>query len=197
MDKNTLKHESKGFIDHTISCLQGLEIGSSFCDAIEKIANCKGIVITTGMGKNNHIARKVSSTFSSMKIPSCSIHPGEALHGDSGVIREDDILLVFSTSGKTEEIIKTIETARRLNVSCVISLTSHMDSPIRRMSDIVLDIGEVSEAGYLGIAPTTSVLLMLLAGDILATFSAKEKMVTLNDFHERHHSGYLGQKSVV
>ena len=195
MDKKQFQLDAKSFIDHTISHLQKLEIGNGFYEAIQAISKCKGIVITTGMGKNNHIAKKVSSTFSSLKIPSCSMHPGEALHGDAGVIKKNDILLVFSTSGKTDEIIKTIEVARELGVARVISLTSHLDSPIRRLSDIVVDVGEIKEAGYLGLAPTTSTLILLLAGDILATFSAKIKKVTTKDYSARHHSGYLGALS--
>lgn len=186
------KVEIKDFVKHSTSYLEKIEINNSFYDAIMAISKCEGLIITTGMGKNNHIAKKVSSTFNSLKIPSCSLHPGEALHGDAGIMREKDILLVFSTSGKTDEIIKTIKTARSLGVLCVISLTSHADSPIRCLSDIVLDIGEIKEAGYLGLAPTTSILAMLLIGDILATFSAREKGVTKRDFNIRHHSGYLG-----
>lgn len=194
---NNFKKEINEFIKHTISSIENIKIDENFYKAIDKICSCSGLVITTGMGKNSHIAKKISSTFNSLKIPSCNLHPGEALHGDSGIIKDTDILLVFSTSGKTDEVIKTIKTARELGVSCIISLTSHTDSPIRKMSDIVLDIGEIKEAGHLGLAPTTSIMAMLLVGDLLATFSAKNKNVTKEDFHIRHHSGYLGEKSKV
>lgn len=187
--------EAQDFLNHTLLHLQKIDFNKNLYEAIHKIASCSGVVITTGMGKNGHIAKKVSSTLSSLKIPSCSIHPGEALHGDSGIIRDCDILMVFSTSGKTEEIIKTIEISRVLGIKCVISLTSHVDSPIKKMSDIVIDIGEIEEAGYLGLAPTTSTLVMLFIGDVIATFAAQEKGVTKQEFNDRHHSGYLGFKS--
>lgn len=194
-NKEKFIEEVNHFVDHSLRCLQNIKIDENIYMAVKKISECEGIIITTGMGKNNHIARKTSSTLSSLKIPSCFIHPGDASHGDSGIIRDKDILLVFSTSGKTDEVIKTINTARDLGISLIISITSHMDSPIRKMSDIVLDIGEIKEAGHLGLAPTTSTMAMLMVGDILATFSAKDKGVTIIDFNMRHHSGYLGLKS--
>lgn len=191
-DFEQFKIEAEGFVNHTISFLKKIEITKDFQVAVDMLSKCNGLVVTTGMGKNGHIARKISSTFSSLSIPSCFIHPGEAMHGDSGVLRKNDILMVVSTSGKTDEIIEIIKVARNLGIKKVISLTSHKDSPIKKMSNIVIDIGEIKEAGYLGLAPTTSTLAMLLVGDILATFSAKEKKITIKDYHDRHHHGYLG-----
>ena len=98
-DLKKIKIEAEQFIDHSILCLRNIKVDESFYEAIKLISKCEGIVVTTGMGKNNHIAKKISSTLSSLKIPSCSLHPGEALHGDSGIMRNKDILLVFSTEG--------------------------------------------------------------------------------------------------
>ena len=190
-------YEVGEFIGHTIDILKNLDLNNQIYEVVQKVSLCRGKIITTGMGKNYHIAQKVSSTFNSLKIPSCVLHPGEAMHGDSGIMSEHDILLVFSTSGKTDEIIKVIEVSRILGINCVISLTSHSFSPIKKMSDLFIDVGEIKEAGYLGLAPTTSTLVMLLVGDIIATLVAKEKMVTVKDYHDRHHNGYLGEKSAV
>ena len=194
-DLELFKQEAESFIAHTVECLEKTVVNDSLYKAMLEIRDCKGIVITTGMGKNYHAAKKISSTFSSLGTPSCCIHPGESLHGDSGVIREEDILLVLSTSGKTEEVIEIIGTARDLNVSSIICLTSHLDSEIRPLSDIIVDIGVIPEAGYLGLAPTTSILAMMMTGDILATTVAKEKNITRHDYHKRHHHGYLGKAS--
>ena len=170
----------------------------SICEACEVIANAsknKSIVITTGMGKAGHIAQKASSSFSSLGIPSFYIHPGESAHGDIGVVREGDILLVFSTSGKTREVIETVDFTRKLNIGKVIAITSHSDSIIRQKSDIIINMGEIQESGYLNIAPTTSIIVMLIIADMLALNVAEINNFTMEDFYIRHHGGYLGEKS--
>jgi arabinose-5-phosphate isomerase len=163
-------------------------------EAITTICRCKGKLITTGLGKAGHAAQKVASSFSSLGVPSCYLHPAQASHGDVGVVSKGDILLVFSTSGKTREVIETVELARKLNVSKVISITSHPESPLMHMSDLVISIGLVPEAGHLGLAPTTSILAMLMAADAIATGCALVKGLTREGYGLRHHGGYLGAK---
>ena len=165
------------------------------CKIVATGARNNAITITTGMGKAGHIAQKASSSFSSLGIPSFYIHPGESSHGDIGVVRPGDTLIVFSTSGKTREVVETVDFTRKLNVGKIIAITSHPDSIIREKSDITIDMGEIRESGYLNIAPTTSIVVMLAIADMIAVNVAQMNGFTMKDFYIRHHGGYLGEKS--
>lgn len=183
------------FMAETRLAIERLETSGiipSIIEASDAVCACKGKLITTGLGKAGYIAEKSSSSFSSLGIPSCYLHPAQASHGDIGVVQEGDAMLVFSTSGKTREVIETINLARKLNVWKVISVTSHPESPVRSLSDIVIDIGIIREAGYLSLAPTTSSTIMLVVADMLATLCAWRSGITMESFGLRHHSGYLG-----
>jgi arabinose-5-phosphate isomerase len=164
--------------------------------AVDALVNCKGKVVSSGMGKAGIIARKVSSTFSSTGTSSVFLHPGEAQHGDLGLVHKNDILLVFSNSGKTREIIELVKLIHRLhdNKVLVISVTSHPESELRNLSNIVLSIGEVHEVCSLGMAPTSSTTAMLALGDVLCVLVMEEIKFTKEDFLKRHHGGYLGGK---
>jgi len=170
-----------------------VKIDPHFSSASQAIMDCKGKIITTGMGKAGIAMRKFSSTLCSLSFPSCYIHPGEASHGDLGTISKEDILFVASTSGKTREILEIIDLARNINVKSIIGITSHPDSPLRQKTDIVLDMGVIKESGHLGLAPTTSILVMLAVTDALALVCAEEIGLTYSDYFKYHHSGYLGQ----
>ena len=183
------------FLDETIKSILSFQSEYSLGNAVALISNCSGKLVTSGMGKAGHVAKKASSSFSSLGIPSVYLHPGEASHGDIGVIQPQDILLVFSTSGKTREVLETVHFAKNLNVSSVISITSHVDSEIRPLSDVVIDMGAIKESGHLNIAPTTSIVVMLIIADMLAVISAEAKGFTMEGYAARHHSGYLGNKS--
>lgn len=175
-----------------------LDKSNSFYNACLIISNASKngkTLITTGMGKAGHIAQKASSSFSSLGIPSFYIHPGESSHGDIGVIKDGDILMVFSTSGKTREVIETVDFAKKLNIGKIIAITSHPDSVIRQKSDITIDMGIINESGYLHIAPTTSIVIMLAIADMIATNAAEVNGFSMKDFYIRHHGGYLGEKS--
>lgn len=139
--------------------------------------------------------RKFSSTLCSLGIPSCYIHPGESSHGDLGLLNTNDILFVASTSGKTREVLEIIHLARNISISKIIGITSHTDSPIREKADIVLDMGIINEEGHLGLAPTTSIIIMLAMTDAIALIMAEENNFTAHDYSLRHHSGYLKQKA--
>ena len=193
---NEYKIEINDFLKNTVAYICNISKINNFRDAIEVIKNCNGKIITVGMGKNGHVARKISSTFCSLKMPSCFLHPGEALHGDSGILSQNDMLLVFSTSGETEEVVKLVQIARNMGIYAIIVITSHKNSKIKSFADITLDIGEIEEAGYLSLAPTTSTTVMMVIGDLMATLTAKEKRVTYLDFNIRHHNGYLAKKSM-
>lgn len=151
-----------------------------------------GKVVCTGMGKAGIIMRKFSATLSSLGIPSVYMHPGEALHGDLGMLQQNDILFVASTSGKTREIIEVIDLSKKRNVTEIIGITSHVDSPIRLMAKVVIDMGTVIEAGDLQLTPTTSTLVMLSLLDTLAIVVSEEIGFSTKDYAVLHHAGYLG-----
>ncbi|MFC1504627.1 SIS domain-containing protein [Spirochaetota bacterium] len=163
--------------------------------AVEAFLECKGKVVTSGMGKAGNIARKIASTLSSTGTPSVFLHPGESEHGDLGMITKDDILLALSNSGRTREVLEMIGLARRLGLKTVIAITSHKESDIRRKSDIVLDIGEIREPCSLGLTPTASTTAMLALGDVLALITMEKRGFTKQDYGLRHHGGYLGIKA--
>jgi arabinose-5-phosphate isomerase len=174
--------------------VRNIPVDENLLKATEAVINCRGKVISSGMGKAGIIARKVASTFSSTGTPSVFLHPGEAQHGDLGLIHKDDILLVFSNSGKTREIIELVKLTNRLHGKSVrvISITSHPESELRNLSDIILSIGEVEEVCSLGMAPTSSTTAMLALGDVLCMLVMEEINFTKEDFMKRHHGGYLG-----
>jgi len=150
-------------------------------------------VLLTGMGKAGNIARKVTGTLCSTGTPACFLHPGEAAHGDLGLVSPGDLLLAFSTSGKTREVLETIQLARRLGASTVVAVTSHPDAPIRNLADYVLELGEIEEPCYLGLTPTASTTAMLALGDALALCIMGKNNISKEDYGLRHHGGYLGE----
>lgn len=163
--------------------------------AVRAIVGCRGKVFTTGIGKAGYIARKIASTLSTTGSPSVFLHPADASHGDVGAIDTQDILLCFSNSGKTREIIETVAFCRQLGVKTVITITSCKDSPLGRESDIVLELGTITEPCPYGLTPTASTAAMVALGDALALTSMREKGISKEDFAIRHHGGYLGKKS--
>lgn len=153
---------------------------------------CSGKIVVTGMGKAGIAMMKFSSTLCSLGLSSCYLHPGNASHGDLGMLTKRDILFVASTSGKTREVIEVVELARNIGIKTIIGITSHKDSPIRNMVDCLIDMGEIKEAGNLGIAPTTSILVMSAITDAIALYASEAKGFTKEDYALYHHSGYCG-----
>lgn len=176
--------------------VKNIPVDGSLLKAVDLIVKCRGKVVTSGMGKTGIIARKVASTFSSTGTPALYLHPGEAQHGDLGMLGRDDLLIVFSNSGKTREVIEMVTLANRLNGARmkVITVTSHPDSELAKLSEVVLNIGNIREACSLGMAPTTSTTAMLALGDVLCVLVMEEINFTLQDFAKRHHGGYLGER---
>jgi arabinose-5-phosphate isomerase len=190
-----MEEKLKLILNNFSNSIQNIKINNQFIEAIDLIKNCNGKIITTGMGKAGIAMRKFSSTLCSLGVPSIYLHPGEATHGDLGVIDKNDILFVASTSGKTLEIIKIVELSKNLNSNKIIGITSHSDSEIRKLADIIIDMGEIEEAGDLKLAPTTSILIMLAITDSLALLVSESKGFTKEEYSKRHHSGYLGSIS--
>ncbi|MDX2049066.1 MAG: SIS domain-containing protein [Chitinophagaceae bacterium] len=187
---------AKQILELESEAIRNIPLDEHLVRAVDTIVKCKGKVVSSGVGKAGIIARKVSSTFSSTGTPSVYLHPGEAQHGDLGMLSPEDVLLVFSNSGKTREILELVNLANRLfhHKMTVIAITSHPESELRNIADIVLSIGEVKEVCSLGMAPTTSTTAMLALGDVLGMLVMEEIEFSREDFFKRHHGGYLGQQ---
>ena len=188
-----------------IDAIDNIELGPSFAEAIKALYSCRGPILTTGMGKAGHIARKFAATLCSTGAPAVYLHPGEAAHGDLGIIGTGsdayhgipgkDVLVAFSTSVKTEEVLETIRRGRNLGLDTVIGVTSHPYSELRELSDIVINMGTIDEAGELGLAPSASIAAMLAISDALAIVLSEEMEFSAKDFGDRHHGGYLGKNA--
>ena len=161
------------------------------CEIILK--NNLGRVIITGMGKSGHIGKKIAATLSSTGTPSFFVHPGEAGHGDFGMITANDVLIAISNSGNATEIMGLMPMIKHLGIP-VISITSNNDSLMARCSDVVLNLGVEKEACPLNLAPTSSTTATLVLGDALAVALLKAKNFSAKDFAFSHPSGALGKK---
>lgn len=164
-----------------------------FQDAAELIARCSGSTIVTGMGKAGWIGQKVSASLASTGTCSHFLHPAEAIHGDLGRVKADDIVLAFSNSGETAEIVKLLPTFAKLNVP-VIAVTGGHHSTLVSHSQFALCYGKTEEAGHLGLAPSTSTALMLALGDALSLVISRMKNFQANDFARFHPGGSLGKR---
>jgi len=162
-----------------------------FCDAVRMIADIKGRVIVTGIGKSGHIGAKLAATFASTGTPAFFVHPVEANHGDLGMIAADDVILAISWSGETTELQGIVSYSRRFSIP-LIAITSGERSALARESDIVLLLPKEQEACPHGLAPTTSTLMQLALGDALAVALLEARGFTAVDFKTFHPGGKLG-----
>jgi arabinose-5-phosphate isomerase len=187
-------HRAKEILTLESEAIRNIPLDNNLLKAIDLIVACKGKVVASGMGKAGIIARKISSTLSSTGTPSLFLHPGEAQHGDLGMLSKEDILLVLSNSGKTRELVELVDLSNRLfnDKVHVIAITANAESDLAKLSDAVLCIGNVIEACSLGMAPTTSTTAMLALGDVLCMLVMEEIQFTKDEFLKRHHGGYLG-----
>ncbi len=175
--------------------IAAINVDESFERAIDALFDCGGKVVATGMGKAGLVARKFATTLCSTGTPAVFIHPGEAAHGDLGLIAEGDCIVAYSTSGKTREVMELLEFSRHLGAGAIIGITSHADSDLRDLSDIVLDMGEIEEPCPLGLTPSASTVVMHAIGDALTLVLMERKGVTKHDYGLRHHGGYLGRRA--
>ncbi len=164
----------------------------SFVKAVELIANCKGKVIAAGVGKSGLIARKISSTLSSVGISSFFLNPSEANHGDLGQIDKRDLLLIFSYSGNTSEIVNVLRYANRFNIK-IIGVASKKDSLLLKASDVKILLPYVKESDPTGMVPTTSTSITLLLGDCLAVALMNKMRFSKERFKVFHPGGQIGQ----
>ncbi|HCP01292.1 MAG: KpsF/GutQ family sugar-phosphate isomerase [Alphaproteobacteria bacterium] len=169
----------------------GDSLDQRFVKAINLIDIAAGRAAVTGMGKSGHIARKISSTLSSTGTPSFYVHPGEASHGDLGMITHDDVVIALSNSGETPELNDVIDYCRRFSVP-LIAITGRTQSTLAENSDCTLLLPAVDEACTMGLAPTTSTTAMLALGDALAIALLDRRGFTAEDFQVLHPGGQLG-----
>ncbi len=177
------------------NAIEAIEVDEQFERAVLQLAACPTKIVTTGIGKAGHIARLFASTLCSNATPAVFMHPGEAAHGDLGLVGESDCIVAFSTSGKSREVLEMLELVRHLGAHAVIGVTSHLDSELRRLSDIVLNMGEIVEPCPLGLTPSASMAVMLAISHALALALMEHKGVTREEYGLRHHGGYLGRRA--
>ena len=185
--KRTIRHEADAL--HRIA--GGL--GEHFMRALDRLEACRGSVIVTGMGKAGLIGQKLSATFCSTGTRSHFLHPAEAVHGDLGRVAKEDCILALSMSGETSELLQLLPSLRNLS-SGIVAITSKASSSLAQQSDIVIELGTLTEAGVDGLAPSTSTTAMLAVGDALALTISERKNFRATDFARFHPGGSLGRK---
>src|SRR4051794_35609271 len=168
-------------------------LGAPFAEAVELIAKSKGRLIVTGMGKSGHVGRKIAATFASTGTPAYFVHPGEASHGDLGMITRDDVIMALSWSGETVELKDLIDYSRRFGTGLV-AVTAEPESTLAKSADVVLLLPQAREACPHNLAPTTSSLMQLALGDALAVALLESRGFTALDFRGLHPGGRLGAK---
>lgn len=168
-------------------------IGATFVNAVELIFECKGRVIVTGVGKSGLVARKIAATLASTGTAAFFIHAAEGLHGDLGVVREEDVILIVTKSGETNEITGLIPQLKNIGVK-LITITGTLDTALTKVSDIVLDASVKEEACPHDLAPTASSTAALVLGDALAVALLERRGFTMEDFASIHPGGNLGKK---
>lgn len=183
----------RAILDAEAEAIRSVNVDENFVRAVEVMKNCDGKIITTGIGKAGYIANKFAATLCSTATPAVFVHPAEAAHGDLGLVDTHDVLIAFSTSGKSREVLEILELGRHLGVATIIGVTSHPDSELRDRSDLVLDMGEIEEPCPLGLTPSASMAVMLAISDAIALSLMEQKGVTKEDWGLRHHGGYLGR----
>jgi arabinose-5-phosphate isomerase len=173
--------------------VSSLQVGPSFEEAVRAILVCKGQVVATGMGKAGIIAQKVSATLASTGTRSIFLHPAEAAHGDLGRIGPEDLVLAFSNSGETDELVELLPPIRKIGAK-VVSITSSRTSAVGQGSDLVLEIGRIEEPCPLKLAPSASTTAMLALGDALALCVLKERGWDESRYAMLHPAGELGRR---
>ncbi len=205
MTQTHLKHEPRYFCQLGLAVVEtetkavadlAKRIDEKFSTACDYLLQCEGRIIVMGIGKSGHIANKIASTLASTGSPAFFVHPGEAAHGDMGMIRHDDTIIAISNSGKTEEIVTLLPLIKRLNIP-LISLTGNLHSVIASASTVHIDVSVEQEACPFGLAPTSSTTAALVMGDALAIALLQAKGFTAEDFALSHPGGQLGRQLLL
>jgi arabinose-5-phosphate isomerase len=170
-------------------------VEDAFETAVRLILDCPGAVLTSGIGKAGHVARKLSASFSSTGTPSHFLNPAEALHGDLGSVRKGDVVLILSYSGESDEILRMLNVVKKLG-NPLVAITSTTTNGLARASDVVLKVGKIEEACPLGLAPSATTTAMAALGDALFLSVMKCRNFTADDFALYHPAGQLGRKLI-
>lgn len=187
-------------IEKEVKAIQNIPLTAAYDNAVELIVEQvhakKGKLVCSGMGKAGQVASNMATTFSSTGTPACFLHPSEAQHGDLGILRENDLMLLISNSGKTREIIELVDLARNLipDIQFIV-ITGNDESNLAKSADVCLLTGNPPEVCPLGLTPTTSTTVMTVMGDLLVAETIKKINFTAADYAKRHHGGYLGTVS--
>lgn len=171
-------------------------IDHRFAKACCYLLECEGRIIVMGMGKSGHIAKKMAATFASTGTPAFFVHPGEAKHGDVGMITKKDVILAVSNSGETEEIISLLPFIKRLHIP-LISMTGKIHSTLAKTADVNIDVSVEKEACPFGLAPTSSTTAALVMGDALAITVLQQRGFTIEEFALSHPGGTLGRRLLL
>ena len=193
-----LKKLGKAVIETEQIALSALtkHINNKFVDACNIILKCNGRTVVTGMGKSGHIANKIAATLASTGTPSFFVHPGEASHGDLGMITPDDVVIALSNSGETDEIVALLPVIKRLDTP-LITLSGNPDSTLAKTSNINIDVSVKKEACPLGLAPTSSTTATLAMGDAIAIALLEVRGFSEDDFALSHPGGTLGRRLLL
>lgn len=171
------------------------QLDEQFDKAVRLILDCPGAVLTSGIGKAGHVARKLSASFSSTGTPSHFLNPAEALHGDLGSVRKGDVVLILSYSGESDEILRMLSVVKKLG-NPVVVITSTATNSLARFADIVLRVGKIEEACPLGLAPSATTAALAALGDALFLGVMKSRSFTAEEFALYHPGGQLGRKLI-
>ena len=198
MDKDKVKSLAQAVLKNEADAVSALtdRIGDAFYDACQLMLQCDGRIVVMGMGKSGHIGGKVAATLASTGTPAFFVHPGEASHGDMGMITAKDVVLAFSNSGETEEIKTLLPLLKRLGVPMV-ALTGNGQSTLATNANAHIDVSVEKEACPLGLAPTTSSTAALAMADGLAISLLEQRGFTADDFALSHPGGSLGKRLLL
>lgn len=190
--------EAKKVFDKEIEALEKTRdaLGEDFETILNLILDCEGKLILTGMGKPGHIATKMSATFASLGIPSFFMHPGEAMHGDLGMVEKKDVVMLMSYSGESEEVTRLMPVLKEIGCT-TIAITGKSQSTLAQECQYHFFFPEFEEACYLHLAPTSSTTTLLVLGDALAVIASRAINYTRDDFGLHHPAGALGKKLLV
>ncbi|HEU5399027.1 MAG TPA: KpsF/GutQ family sugar-phosphate isomerase [Gammaproteobacteria bacterium] len=198
VDTAKLIHMAREVLDTEASAITALRerLDGSFTEACRLMLACRGRVVVTGMGKSGHVANKIAATLASTGTPAFFVHPGEASHGDLGMITGEDLVLALSNSGETSELVTILPLIKRLGVK-LIALTGKPDSTLANTADVHIDVSVAREACPLNLAPTASTTAALAMGDALAVALLEARGFTEEDFARSHPGGSLGRRLLL
>jgi len=197
-DSDRILKRGRAVLETEASAVTALipRLGTAFVNACQTILACKGRVVVTGMGKSGHIGSKLAATLASTGTPAFFVHPGEASHGDIGMITPQDMVIAISYSGETDELTILLPIIKRINVP-LIAMTSRADSTLGRAANTTLDITVANEACPLNLAPTASTTATLALADALAVAVLETRGFTEEDFARSHPAGSLGRRLLL